>query len=51
LVENLGGQPFPWGRDDLRGKGEPRDRYLAALRAADSGDIDPLINFARSGGR
>jgi Fic-DOC domain mobile mystery protein B len=48
LVENLGGRPFPWGRGDLLGKGSARQSYLSALRTADSGDLDPLIRFARS---
>ena len=49
LVENLGGRPFPWGRDDLRGEGAARQSYLAALKAADAGDVEPLVQFARSG--
>jgi Fic-DOC domain mobile mystery protein B len=49
LVENLGGRSFTWGRDDMREKGAARQNYLAALRAADSGDFDPLFRFARSG--
>lgn len=47
LVENLGGRSFTWGRDDLREKGAARQNYLAALRAADSGDFGPLFRFAR----
>jgi Fic-DOC domain mobile mystery protein B len=50
LVENLGSKAFAWGRDDLGAKGEARDRYLAALRAADSGQLEALLAFARSGG-
>ncbi len=50
LAENLGGRPFPWGRHDLRGEGAARQSYLAALKAADAGDVDPLVRFARSGG-
>lgn len=49
LVENLGGRTFTWGRDEFREKGAARQNYLAALRAADSGDFDPLFRFARSG--
>lgn len=49
LVENLGGRPFPWGRDVLRGEGAARQSYLAALKAADAGDMEPLVQFARSG--
>jgi len=40
--------PFTWGRGSLRKKGEARSMYLAALRAADEGDIAPLLEFARS---
>jgi Fic-DOC domain mobile mystery protein B len=50
LVENLGGEAFSWGRGDLRAEGGARARYLAALRLADSGDLEPLTAFARSGG-
>lgn len=49
LVENLGGRAFPWGRDNVRATGEAREQYLAALRAADSGNVEPLIAFSRSG--
>jgi len=49
LVENFGGVAFPWGRDDLQATGQARDQYLAALRAADAGDLQPLIEFSRSG--
>jgi Fic family protein len=50
LIEDLGGRPFPWGREDLQARGSGRDRYLAALRSADAGDLEPLIAFAVSGG-
>ncbi len=49
LIENLGGRPFEWGRGDLRGEGAARQSYLAALKAADAGDAEPLLGFARSG--
>ena len=49
LIENLGGRPFQWGRGDLRGEGAARQSYLAALQAADAGDAEPLLRFARSG--
>ena len=49
LVENLGGRPFPCGRDDLRGEGVARQSYLATLKTADAGDGEPLVQFARSG--
>jgi hypothetical protein len=30
------------------GAGEIRNRYITAIRAADAGDIVPLLNFAKS---
>jgi Fic-DOC domain mobile mystery protein B len=48
LIENLGGEAFAWGREDLQAKGDARARYLAALRLADGGDLIPLVAFARS---
>jgi Fic-DOC domain mobile mystery protein B len=47
LLRANGAAPFSWGRSDLVHAGVARDRYLAALRAADTGNIDPLIEFAR----
>jgi Fic-DOC domain mobile mystery protein B len=49
LVRDLDLTPFSWGRDDLVAAGDTRQRYLAALRAADSRhDYTTLIAFARS---
>ncbi|MBN1448835.1 MAG: mobile mystery protein B [Bacteroidetes bacterium] len=49
LAENVFDRPvFSWGRESLRQSGEARTAYLAALRAADAGDIRPLLQFARS---
>jgi Fic-DOC domain mobile mystery protein B len=42
-----GAQPFTWGRGDLVHAGEARERYLAALRAADARDFAPLLAFVR----
>ena len=47
LLRNMDQSPFTWGSDDLARQGGVRDRYLAALRAADGHDIGPLIEFAR----
>jgi len=47
LLERAGAVPFNWGRGDLVHAGEPRDRYLAALRSADGGDYSKLIDFVR----
>ena len=48
LAVRLGRDRFTWGAADLRAQGDPRSRYLAALRAADLHDFTPLIGFARS---
>lgn len=48
LVERLGRSPFTWGRSDLANIGDARASYLAALKAADAGDLGPLLKFARS---
>lgn len=49
LLAANGAEPFPWGRGDLEHAGEARERYLAALRAADARDFAPLLAFVRSG--
>jgi Fic-DOC domain mobile mystery protein B len=48
LVERLGATPFSWGGRSLADQGDLRQRYIAALRAADNHDIGPLLVFARS---
>jgi fido (protein-threonine AMPylation protein) len=48
LVERLGRPTFSWGRSDLADVGEVRATYVAALKAADAGDLAPLLAFARS---
>lgn len=48
LIVRLGGSRFTWGGADLRAAGEARDRYIAALKAADNHNLGPLILFARS---
>lgn len=48
LLEELGGKPFTWGRRNLVAASSTRAAYIAALRAADALDIEPLLNFARS---
>ncbi|PDT04336.1 cell filamentation protein Fic [Rhizobium chutanense] len=48
LVEKLNEEPFSWGSGSLGDVGELRMRYIAALRSADSHDIGPLLEFARS---
>ncbi|MBZ5705091.1 MAG: mobile mystery protein B [Acidobacteriia bacterium] len=48
LVIKLGHPALTWGSTDLVKQGEARARYLDAIRAADNGDIHPLLEFARS---
>ncbi len=36
---------FHWGAGDLVQPGEVRERYIAALRAADGRDYRPLLRF------
>lgn len=47
LAVALGRPPFGWGAGAADPAGARSD-YLAALRAADAGDLSPLIAFARS---
>lgn len=48
LVMTLGGERFSWGSANLQDAGVVRQRYIAALQAADDHDIGPLLAFARS---
>lgn len=48
LVMSLGGERFSWGSAGLQKAGDVRERYIAALRAADNHDYAPLFAFARS---
>jgi Fic-DOC domain mobile mystery protein B len=48
VAARLGREPFTWGRQNLTDVGETRAQYVAALRAADNHDIEPLLAFARS---
>jgi Fic-DOC domain mobile mystery protein B len=47
LVVRLGRPRFTWGRENLVSPGETRQAYIAALRAADAHDLDPLMDFVR----
>ena len=47
LLDNHG-QPFTWGSADLDVPGGTRNAYIAALRAADDHDYQPLARFVRS---
>lgn len=48
LALKLGIPRFTWGSANLVEEAETRRRYVAALRAADVHDIEPLLAFARS---
>ena len=48
LAMKLGRPRFTWGRANLVDPGETRGAYVGALRAADGGEIEPLLAFARS---
>ena len=48
LLIKLGRDAFTWGSANLVREGEARTKYLEAIRAADEGDIQPLLKFARS---
>ncbi|HYL14863.1 MAG TPA: mobile mystery protein B [Terriglobales bacterium] len=47
LVMRLGGERFSWGSANLQDASAVRQRYIAALQAADDHDIGPLLAFAR----
>lgn len=44
----LGEKVFTWGRANLVKAGDSRATYLNAIRAADKGDYELLLQFARS---
>ena len=48
LIMKFGRPAFTWGSANLVQEGAARVRYLEAIRAADNGDIEPLLRFARS---
>jgi len=48
LLVKLRRPAFSWGSANLIRGGEARTKYLEAIRAADHGDIQPLLKFARS---
>ena len=48
LIVSLGGERFSWGGNmPLATSGATRQNYLSALRAADNGHLEPLMQFAR----
>jgi len=48
MAMKLGRLSFTWGSANLVKEGEARTKYLEAIRAADHGDMQPLLKFARS---
>jgi len=40
--------PYTWSKESLIKKGESRKKYIDAIKMADNGNINPLINFAKS---
>jgi Fic-DOC domain mobile mystery protein B len=48
ISQGLKGPIFTWGNRNLSKKGEFRKKYLEAIYAADEGDYNLLIEFARS---
>ncbi len=49
IIEKVFRQPiFSWGAANLVRHGDTRTAYLTAIKAADAGNIQPLINFARA---
>ena len=48
LLAALDRPGFTWGSRSLANPGAARDRYIAALKAADNHDIGPLMDFVRS---
>jgi Fic-DOC domain mobile mystery protein B len=49
LIEKVFKRPvFTWGAGNLVKQGDARAAYLAAVKAADAGDMLPLVAFARS---
>lgn len=48
LLNSLGSPPFSWGSTKLEVASSFRDRYISALRSADSGDFTLLADFVRS---
>jgi Fic-DOC domain mobile mystery protein B len=48
IAMKLGRPEFTWGFANLVKDGEARTAYLEAIRVADDGDIQPILNFARS---
>lgn len=48
LLEENGSPRFSWGQKSMMDAVSVRDQYIAALRAADSKDYQPLLDFVRT---
>jgi Fic-DOC domain mobile mystery protein B len=49
IISQIFNEPvFSWGSEDLVKQGEVRKKYINAIQEADKGDINPLLEFARS---
>lgn len=49
IIESIfGGKIFSWHQSNMVKVNDTRKEYIAALRKADNGDINPLIKFAKS---
>ncbi len=48
LLTRLGQAPFTWGRVHLVEPSQTRTAYIAALRAADRHNLEPLLAFVRT---
>lgn len=48
LLTKQGALPFSWGAANLDKASPMRERYIAALRAADGRDLGPLFRFVRT---
>jgi Fic-DOC domain mobile mystery protein B len=50
LLTRQGEPPFAWGEDERAPPDDVRQRYIAALRAADAHDYGPLFSFVQLDG-
>lgn len=48
LLRDFGVEPFSWGVARLELEGSGRDQYIAALKAADTGEYRALLTFVRT---
>jgi Fic-DOC domain mobile mystery protein B len=48
LLNVLNCSGFTWGSEDLSRAGNARQRYIAALHAADENNYEPLLEFVRT---